>query len=65
MKGGPGSSGRPFEVGMTRNDRDSELRKENRQLRQALDDCRELLKRTEQLLSQAQRTGGPKNDPSG
>ena len=38
---------------------DDDLRTRNRQLQQALADCRELLKRTQELLERADRLGGP------
>ena len=49
---------------MSKDDPDAELRKENKQLRQALDGCRELLKRTEQLLKKAPRSRGAKEQSS-
>jgi hypothetical protein len=38
---------------------ESALKKENRRLREALHECRELLRRTEELLDRAYRCGGP------
>lgn len=47
---------------MKRTNREELQRDENRQLSKALEECRELLKRTEQLLERAQRSGGPMTD---
>ena len=40
-------------------DEDNDIRNRNRELRQPLADCRELLKRTQELLERADRLGGP------
>ena len=47
---------------MAGDDPDSELKRENDDLREALRQCRDLLERTEKVLRRAHRLGGPAND---
>jgi len=44
------------------NDNSKSAADENHRLRKALEDCRQLLKRTQELLDRAQRHGGPRSD---
>lgn len=58
MAAGPPFSG----AGMAKDDSQADVHEENRQLRQALRECRELLERTEAILKRAHRSGGPQQD---
>jgi hypothetical protein len=60
MKGGFTPRGRPpFRRNMAREDpATTTLKESNRRLREALTQCRQLLKKTEELLQRAHRIGG-------